>query len=220
MGIITLKALLIVSSVIILIPAILIVSYQRFTEQKLLQLFEYNVNRSLCILYLENSSCNTLDFQLDYKRHQNSNYIPMIILEIICFFNYLTSQKNVKIFFGSIKLNNIIRRVVVKIPKDNCPEIFMQMLKNSSEIDMLITSNSWTSLKLNLNSCNLVVCSKDSTNSYLLLNNFFKSLNLKKNNISRLWFESLVTEHLNVELLVLQVSFKLIFVNNVYAMNT
>lgn len=208
MVIMTLNVLFIVSSIVILVPAILIVSYKRFMEYKLLQLFEYDVNRSLCMLHLENYSCNTLQFQLDYKRHYNSNYIPMVILIMMRLFDYWTNQQKVKIFFGSIKLNNIVRRVVAKSPKDNCSEMFKEILKNL-EIDITINNN-WI-LELNSNNCNLVICSKNNTNSYLLLNNFFNSVIGKKSDISRIWVESLVADHLNVELLVLQVSVNLLF---------
>jgi len=134
----------------------------------------------------------------------------MIVLVIMRLFDHWTSQQNVKIFFGSIKLNNVIKRVVAKYPKDNnyCSEIFKQILKNYSEVDMVITNNDWNTLKLNLDSCNLLICSRDNTNSYLLLKHFFNSISVKKNNTSQLWVESLVAENLNVELLVLKVSVK------------
>lgn len=201
-----------ITSILAIVIALLSVFHQKNAEENLLLLFERNIDGSLCVLCLGNdSSCNTLDFQLDYKRHaelgqQHSNCLLLFILVLIRLFNAWTNQQNDKIFFGTLKLNNNTAvSAVAKSPGRYYSEMFEQMAANITRTT--IPNNVWILLPYTVNSRNLVVCSTDSTESNYLHYDFFKSaMNVKNNNNSRLWMEAWIAAHLSVELLVLKVS--------------
>lgn len=210
----TSKTFFVIGSFVTLIIAILLVSYRINAEKKIIKLFERNVNRSLCTLCLGNTaSCNTLDFKLDYKRHadlrQDSNYLFMFLIVIKRLFEYWTSRQNDKIFFGYIKLNNIVVPTIAKSPGHYCSEHFERIVNITSGIDTITINNQWNLLPFSLDSRSLVLCSTDNTQSSSLLHNFFNSFRQYSYNTSNN-FQSLVelwvSAHLNVELLVLKVS--------------
>lgn len=210
----TSKAVLI-ASILALVIALLLAFHQQNAEENLLSLFERNSDRSLCVLCLGNdSSCNTLDFQLDYKRHaelgrQHSNCLCAFLLALIRLFNFWTNQQNDKIFFGTLKLNNNTAvSAVAKSPGRYYSEMFEQMAANiTHDTRTMIPNNAWILLPYTVNSRNLVVCSNNSNKSNYLHYDFFKlAMNVKNNSNSRLWMEAWIAAHLSVELLILKVS--------------
>lgn len=204
-----------ITSILAIVVALLSVFHRKNAEENLLALFERNIDRSLCVLCLGNdSSCNTLDFQLDYKRHaelgqQHSNCLLLLLLALIRLINTWTNQQNDKIFFGTLKLNNNTAvPAVAKSPGRYYSEMFEQMAANVTvDARTTIANNAWILLPYTVNSRNLVVCSTDGTESNYLHYDFFKSaVNVKNNNNSRLWMEAWIAAHLSVELLILKVS--------------
>lgn len=213
-----LKALLTVISVAGMIATLLIPYYRRSADNVLFQSYERNVNGSMCTLCLGNdSSCSTLDFQLDYKLHADlglhSNYLSKFILIMIRLMNVWTNHRNDRIFFGTLKLDNQTEvRAVAKGPGQYYSEIFEQAVYNFSDVDTIISNNKWTLIPLNEDKQNLDICSKDDTKSYLLLQNFFDSvISVKTLNSSQSFLEIWTAAHLSVELLVLKVSILMIF---------
>lgn len=198
----------------VLVTAILINHYERCTENKLLQLFKRNVNYSLCALCLGNGSfCNSLNFQLNYKRHadvsQYSNLLKFIVV-FIRIYNYWTNQLNDKIFFGTFVLQNGTGvRAVAKSPGYYYCEMFEQIVNISTDrlidTDTMITNDEWGFLLQSVNKRNLTICSKYDEN--LSLHNFFNSvINAEDINNSQLQMEIWINAHLSVELLFLKVS--------------
>lgn len=199
----------------VLLIAILINYYQKSTESKLLQLFERNVNCSLCILCLGNDSfCNSLNFQIDYSRHadlsQCINYLSTFFVVLIRMYNYWTNQLNDKIFFGTLLLKNgTVVQAVAKSPGYYYCEMFERMVNISNDLiidtNSMITNDQWNFLLISANKRNLTICSKDHEN--LSLHSLF-SLDISTNNLnnSQLQMEIWITAHLSVELLILKVS--------------
>lgn len=205
---------LIISSFVTLIVAILLVSYRINAEEKLLKLFERSSNRSLCALCLGNTySCNTLDFKLDYKRHadlgQHSNYLFTFLLVIKRLFDYWTNRQNDNIFFGHIKLNNVVVPAIAKSPGHYYFERLERIIKNTTDLDINIINNQYNLLPFDLGSRRLVLCSKYGPKSFSF-DNFFNSFHQYGDDNNNNNFQSLVelwvSAHLSVELLVLKVS--------------
>lgn len=192
--------------------AILLESYRRSAENKLLQPFELCVIQS-CKLCLGNDyGCDTLDFQLDYKRHKERHEFDDNVYQlnfITHFFHFLwTKHKNYKIVFGLLKLNNTLAQAVAKSPGHKNYEMFEQMVANiSNDVYLLITNKQQELLPLGTDTRNLAICAKDEIKRNDLLYNFFSSvINTKNSNSSQLWVEAWVAAHLSVELLILKVS--------------
>lgn len=207
------KALSIVISVTVMITASLIPYYLKSADKVLFESFERNFNRSMCILCLGNdTSCATLDFQLDYKLHadvgHHSNYLHKLILIMIRLMNVWINRQNDRLFFGTLKLNNqTVVRAVAKSPGKYYFEAFEQAVNNFSDIDTIIRNNKWNLIPFSEDIQSLDVCSKDNTESYLLLQKFFNSVDSVKNtNSSQSLLEVWTAAHLSVELLVLKVS--------------
>lgn len=193
--------------------ALLIVYYRLDEKSKSLQLFEYNVNCSMCVLCLGNDSfCKTLDFQMDYERYpdiiEHSDYLSKLMFLLIRFFNRYTRQQNDKIFFGFLKLNNdTVKSVVAKSPGHYYSKMFEQKVDTSADLDTIVTTRQWTLLPFSEESRILVICSQNDTQQYSLLDNLFSSaVDIKNSNNSRLMKEAWVAAHLSVELLILKVS--------------
>lgn len=208
-----------IASVLAIVVALLAVFRRKNAEENLLVLFERNIDRSLCVLCLGNdSSCNTLHFQLDYERHaelgpQHSSCLLLFLVAFVRLFNAWTNQQSDRIFFGTLRLNNNTAvPAVAKSPGRYYSEMFERLAANvSADARTTIPDNVWILLPYTVNSRNLVVCSTDSAESNHLHYDFFESaMNVKNNNNnnnnSRLWMEAWIAAHLSVELLILKVS--------------
>ncbi|XP_026818686.1 uncharacterized protein LOC113557394 isoform X2 [Rhopalosiphum maidis] len=190
---------------------------------KLLELYEHNINISFGPLNLGNdSSCNALDFQLNYKKHADlgilfSNYASYI--SMVSLFKLWTSQRNDKIFFGTLKLNDKTVNAVAKGPGRNFFEMFEQTVNIATDIDTIITYGQWTLLPLSGDSRSLEICSKNIKlfqNS--LLYSFFNSvISDDSDNKSHSLIEAWIAAHVSVELLVLKVLHGYRYVPNIYA---
>jgi len=208
----TSKVMVIVSCVL-LAGAILFVSLQKSADKNLLQSFEHNVNRSLCVLCLGNDiSCGTLNFQLDFKRHtdpgQHPNVFYLVLSTMAVLFSFWTSQLSDKdTFFGTLKLNNdTVVSAVAKGPGHYNSKMFEQIVVDISLGNLTtIPNNSWTLLPFSADIRNLVLCSNDGTEPNDLHYNFFNTV-VKSSNNSQLWREAWTAAHLSPELLVLKVS--------------
>lgn len=204
------KAMFIVSC-LLLAGAILLVSLQRSAEKHLLLLFEHKVNRSLCELCLGNDSlCDTLSFQLDFKRHselgRQSNVFHLFVFAIAGFL-WSNQQMDKNIFFGTLKLNhNTVVSAVAKGPGSYYYELFEQTVGDISVYSLTTISNySCTLMSFSADIRNLVLCSNDGAESNYLHYNFFNSIVNNSNN-SQIWREMWTAAHLSAELLVLKVS--------------
>lgn len=213
----TLRSFLIIC-IVTLESAILIAIFRKMIEKDLYQSFEYNMNLSFCVMCLRNdSACNMLDFQLDYRRHadhdQYLNYISMFVLSTMRLFNILVSQPNYKIFFGTLKFNNgIAVRTVAKVSGYYDSSKLKQMLNITTNIDPTVLENEFNLiLPNNADNHSLFICSKDDTNSFSLKYNIINSVIGDKNrNNSQLWLEAWVATHLNAEPVILKVSIQVI----------
>lgn len=204
---------MVIISCVLLVSAILFVSLQKSADKNLIQSFEHTVNRSLCVLCLgTDTSCDTLKFQLDFKRHtelsQHPNVFYLVLSTMAGLFSFWTSQQSDKnTFFGTLKLNNdTVVSAVAKGPGHYNSEKFEQIVFDIS-LDNLttISNNLWTLLPFSADIRNLVLCSNDGTESNDLHYNFFNSV-VKNSNNSQLWREAWTAANLSPELLVLKVS--------------
>lgn len=207
----TSRALLIIS-ILTVFAAVLISSYYReASANKSLMMFKRNANRSLCSLCLGNDTiCNRLDFQLDYKRYlgQYSSFLYVILSVMIRLYNILTNQQNDQIFFGTLRLDNgSVVRAVAKSPGYFYSEIFEHTVDKFVDINKPISDNQWSLLPLSLDMRNLVICSKCNIKSNSLLHQFLSSVVKSdvRNNLQP-WLEAWTAAHLSVELLILKVS--------------
>lgn len=202
---------LLVVSVVALFIAIKLASYQKNAEQKLLQSFKHNINRSLCTFSLclgNDTSCNMLDFQLDYVRHADMSlqpyYLSTFILTMKSWFDFWAGQQNKKIFFGTLKLENgTVSSAVAKTPSRYYSEVFERTV-NISTSGTIVINDQWNLLPDTDDVRRLIMCSKDNTRSHSLLHNFFNSINNNSNYQSKV--EIWTAAHLSVELLILKVS--------------
>lgn len=201
---------LLVVSVVALFIAIKLAFYQKNAEQKLLQSFKHNINRSLCTFSLclgNDITCKMLDFRLDYARHADMNlqadYMSTFALTMKRWFDFWAGQQNEKIFFGTLKSENCtVSSAVAKIPSHYYSEVFERMV-NISTTGTIVINDQWSLLPDTDDVRRLIVCSKDNTRSHSLLHNFFNSINNNSNYQSKV--EIWTAAHLSVELLILKV---------------
>lgn len=199
-------------SVLTVVSAVLITSYYGgYADKKSLMMFDRNANRSMCSVCLGNDSfCNRLDFQLDYKRHlgQYSSCLYVMLSVMVRLFNLLTNQQNDQVFFGNLLLDNgSIVHAVAKSPGYFYSEMFEQTVDRSVDINKMIIEDQWLLLPFSVDRHNLVICSKCNIKSNSLLRRFFSSVVKSdvRNNLQPL-VEAWTAAHLSVELLVLKVS--------------
>uniref|UniRef100_A0A2S2QB62 Uncharacterized protein n=1 Tax=Sipha flava TaxID=143950 RepID=A0A2S2QB62_9HEMI len=198
--------------IVVLKSAILIAIFRKMIEKDLYQSFEHNMNLSFCVVCLRNySTCNTFDFQLDYKRHadydQYFNYVSMFVLSTIRLINILVSQPNHKIFFGALEFKNgIVVHTVAKVSGYYNSSKLKQMINTSTYIDPTVLENELNLiLPNNADDYSLYICSKNDTNSYSLKYNILSSVIDDKNrNNSQLWLEAWVAAHFNAEPVILK----------------
>ncbi|KAF0771838.1 UPF0672 protein [Aphis craccivora] len=193
------------------------------TNIKLLESYEHNINITFGPLNLGNdSSCNVLDFQLNYKKHADlgllfshyAGYMSMVSL-----FKLWTSQQNDKIFFGTLKLNDKTVSAVAKGPGRNSFDMFEQTVNIATDLNTIITYGQWNLLPLSGDSRSLEICSKDvkSFQNSLLYNFFNSVISDDSDNKSHSLIEAWIAAHVSVELLVLKVLHGYRYVPNIYA---
>jgi len=208
-----------ITSLIFYVAVVLIAFYlndRNNANIKLLEFYEYNVNITFGPLNLGNdSSCKALDFQLNYKKHADlgilfTNYASY--MSMVSLFKLWTSQRNDKIFFGTLKLNDKTVSAVAKGPGRHCFENFEQMVNIVTDIDKILTYGQWTLFPLSGDSRSLEICSKDIKllQNSLLYNFFHSVISDDSDNKAHSLIEAWIAAHVSVELLVLKVR-KLIF---------
>lgn len=215
-----------ITTLIFYVAAVLLAFYlndQNSANIKLLESYEYNINITFGPLNLGNdSSCNALDFQLNYKKHADLGilfYNYASYMSMVSLFKLWTSQQNDKIFFGTLKLNDKTVSAVAKGPGRNCFEMFEQTVNIASDIDTIITYGQWTLLPLSSDSRSLEICSKDikSFQNSLLYSFFNSIISDDSDNKAHSLIEAWITAHVSVELLVLKVLHGYRYVPNIYA---
>jgi len=203
-----------ITTLILYVAVVLVAFYlndRNSSNIKLLESYEYNLNITFGPLNLGNdSSCNALDFQLNYKKHEDlgiflSNYASY--MSMVSLFKLWTTQRNDKIFFGTIKLNDKTVSAVAKGPGRNCFEMFEQTVNIATDINTIITDDQWTLLPLSGDSRSLEICSKDIRSfQNSLLSSFFNSvINENSDNKAHSLIEAWIAAHVSVEILVLKV---------------
>ncbi|KAL5238322.1 hypothetical protein ACI65C_005732 [Semiaphis heraclei] len=215
-----------INTLIFYVAVVLVAFYlndRNSTNYKLLESYEHNINITFGPLNLGNdSSCNALDFQLNYEKHEDlgiflSNYASY--MSMVSLFKLWTSQRNDKIFFGTLKLNDKTVSAVAKGPGHNCFEMFEQTVNIATDINKIITYGQWTLLPLSGDSRSLEICSKNFKSfQNALLYSFFNSvINDNSDNKTHSLIEAWIAAHVSVELLVLKVLNGYRYVPNIYA---